>query len=47
LHARALRFAAAASSAKGKPSLKAGFLEGDMDDVSFATTAMDDDYDFM
>jgi len=39
--------ARAASAAKGKPSLKAGFLEGDMDDVAYANTALDDDYDFM
>ena len=42
----ALRGVCAASAAKGKPSLKAGFLEGDMDDVAYANTALDDDYDF-
>lgn len=37
---------AAAAAAKGKPSLKAGFLEGDLDEAAYATTALDDDYDF-
>jgi hypothetical protein len=34
------------AAAKGKPSLKAGFLEGEMDVASYANAA-DDDYDFM
>ena len=37
----------AAAAAKGKPSLKAAFLEGDMDEAVYATTALDDDFDFM
>ncbi len=34
------------ASAKAKPTLK-GNVDDDLDDVRYATTAMDDEYDFM
>jgi hypothetical protein len=42
----ALRNAKKASS-KSKPALSKASLEGDLDDVRFATASLDDDYDFM